>query len=101
MLRDSGKFILTSQDTYLYDLDKISEIHLNSVPMFYGGVSGKIAQKYNWEFIKQHKELPIAGSSWLCMDDIKYLFDLGCQNFGIGSVLFFNRKLLAKLKGNI
>lgn len=88
------------QDPYSYDLDCISGIRVNSVPKYFGGVSGKIAQKHNWEFIKKfNKEgLNVAGCSCVTMDDIYYMEDLGCKEVGIGTVIIANPKLVEGLK---
>jgi len=83
-----------NQNPNIYDMNRIKEIHLNSVNMFGGGVSGKLAQRYNWEFIKKHNEFNVSGSSWVELDDIKRLEDIGCKNIGIGSVILTNPKLL-------
>ena len=71
-----------------YDLDKIERIHLNSIPTEYGGISGKYAQQYNWDYIqKWNKEIdtPIAGCSWTSIPEIEQLRRMGCEYVGIGS----------------
>lgn len=90
-------------DPERYDLTNIKGIRLNSVPMMNGGVSGKLAQKYNWSFIKTHLQnltkdgITLAGSSWICYNDIKRLEDLGVTEFGIGIVKRINPKLVREL----
>lgn len=87
------------QDPYDYDLDKVVGIRLNSVPKFFGGVSGKMAQRYNWPWIKKfNKEgLNVAGSSCNTVSDIKYMKDIGCKEVGIGSMVLTNPKLVESL----
>ena len=90
------------QNPYDYDgLDRIKRITLNSVPMWGGGVSGSLAQKKNWAFIERYQKnlnIPIAGCSWICEDDIKRLYEYyGCAEFGIGSVMLINPKLVCRL----
>lgn len=80
-----------NQDPYKFDLDKVKRIHMNTVPMFKGGVGGKMAQNYNWNFIMKFgfvEGLPVAGASWTNRTDLQCLRnDLGCTDFGIGSVI--------------
>jgi hypothetical protein len=84
-----------NQDPYFYELDKIKQIRLNSVPMFGGGISGKMAQKYNWDFIGRFSELNIAGCSFINKNDIIKLHEYyGINDFGIGSVMLINPKLI-------
>ncbi len=91
------------QNPYDYDLSKIKGIRLNTVPMYKGGVGGKPAQKYNWDFIKKYHHLQeqgisIAGASWLDIDNIRYLHDTyGITEFGIGSVILLNPIFVEKL----
>jgi dihydroorotate dehydrogenase len=87
------------QDPYDYDLDNITGIRLNSVPKYFGGVSGKAAQKYNWVFIKKlnHEGLNISGCSVTSLDDIKTLEDLGCKDIGIGSIMLTNPSIVEGL----
>lgn len=88
------------QDPYKYDLDRVTGINVNSVPCWYGGMSGKRAQKYNWPFIKKFNEegLNVAGSSFLSFDDIHYLEEYcGCKRIGIGSTILLRPKLIASL----
>lgn len=77
------------QDPYKFDLDIIECIHLNTVPLYRGGIGGKIAQKYNWKYISKFSKegVPIAGSSWTSYNDLKRLQDMGCTTFGIGSII--------------
>ena len=87
------------QDPYDYDLNKIKRIDLNSVPKFYGGMSGKLARKYNWEFIKRHKNLIVSGCSFSSINDIKRLEEyFGCKEISIGSVMIINPFLIKNLK---
>jgi len=82
-----------------YDLDKISGIRLNSVPMKYGGGSGLAAKEKNWNFIKKYsKRYNIAGCSFNSFEDIQHLHkDLGCSKIGIGSTIITNPKLIEQL----
>ena len=88
------------QDPYDYDLDNVTGIRLNSVPKFFGGISGKAAQKYNWPWIEKfNKEgLNVAGCSCNNMDDIKYMEDIGCKEVGLGSVVLTNPHLVETLE---
>jgi len=87
------------QDPYNYDLDKIERIDLNSVPRFHGGISGKLARKHNWGFIKKHRDLSISGCSFSSMNDIRKLEEyLGCKEISIGSVILINPFLVENLK---
>jgi dihydroorotate dehydrogenase len=86
------------QNPYDYDLDKIERIHLNTMPKFFGGVSGKITQEKNWKFIENYSKLPIAGCSFNSMNDIEVLEALGCEYTGIGSTIITNPKLVSQLK---
>lgn len=88
------------QNPHDYDLFKIRSIRVNSVPCFFGGKSGKAAQKDNWEFIRRfNKEgLHISGSSFLSHNDIKYLEEYcGCEEIGIGSTILIKPKLIEEL----
>ena len=87
------------QDPYDYDLDRITGIRLNSVPKFFGGISGKAAQKYNWPWIEKfNKEgLNVAGCSCNTMDDLKYMEDIGCKEVGLGSIVLTNPHLVETL----
>ena len=80
-----------------YDLSKISKISVNSVPCAVGALSGKLAQKKNWKFIKQHIDLPISGASWRTKDDLNRLLDMGCRSIDVGTALLTNPKLIGKL----
>ncbi len=88
------------QDPYHYDLDNIKRIHLNSIPKFFGGVSGKAARKENWEFIKKFigEGLDVAGCSIDEKWHIKYLEYDGCKSIGIGSVILTNPWLVMELE---
>lgn len=88
------------QDPYSYDLDKIAGIRLNSIPKFFGGISGKMAQQYNWPWIEKfNKEgLNVAGCSCNTMDDIKHMENLGCKEIGLGSIVLTNPSLVETLE---
>lgn len=89
-----------TQDPYQYDLDRIEMITMNSVPCWFGGMSGMGAQPYNWTFIKKFnmEGLNIAGSSFLSWDDIRYLEEVcGCTSIGIGSVILMKQKLVESI----
>ena len=82
-----------TQDPYKYDLDNVTGIRMNSVPTICGGLSGKAAQKKNWEFIKRYNKegLNVAGCSFTSFEDIKKLEeDMGCKEAGIGSIMLTN-----------
>ena len=86
------------QDPYKYELDQIKRISLNSVPRFCGGISGRLAKKYNWGFIKRYKDLPISGCSFSSMDDIKALEEyFGCKEIVIGSSMLTKPFLIENL----
>lgn len=87
------------QDPYNYDIGNIAGIRLNSVPKYFGGVSGEWAQKYNWPLINKWNGdgLNVAGCSATCKEDIKILEDIGCTEIGIGSVILTNPKFVEKL----
>lgn len=88
------------QDPYEYDLDNVTGIRLNSVPKFFGGLSGKVAQKYNWPWIEKfNKEgLNVAGCSCNTVDDLKHMEDIGCKEIGLGSVVLTNPYLVETLR---
>jgi len=88
------------QDPYDYDLDNVTGIHLNSIPKYFGGVSGGAAQKYNWPYIKKfnHEGLNISGCSITTRDDVKILEDLGCKDTGIGSIILTDRSIVEGLE---
>lgn len=88
------------QDPYDYDLSRIKSIRVNTVPCRFGGLSGEKAQAYNWRFIKKfnHDGLNIAGCSFLSKKDIRYLREYcGCTEFGVGSLMLINPKLVETL----
>lgn len=91
------------QDPYDYDLDKITGIRLNSVPKFFGGISGKMAQKYNWPWIEKfNKEgLNVAGCSCNTLDDIKHMEDFGCKEIGLGTIVLTNPHLVEKIESEV
>lgn len=88
-----------NQDPYKYDLDKVTGIRLNSVPKYYGGISGLGAQKYNWPTLKKWLKdgLNVAGCSCTCEKDINILQDMGCNEIGIGSLILINPKLVERI----
>jgi len=95
---------------FKYDLHKgIKRITLNSIPTgkwYRGAYSGKLAQKKNWWFIDywmnemKHIQISIAGCSITCMDDIKKLEAMGCEEIGLGSIVLTNPWLVRKLKND-
>lgn len=86
------------QDPYKYELDEVDRIDLNSVPRFCGGVSGRLAKRHNWSFIRRHGDLSISGCSFSSMNDIKRLEEyLGCKEISIGSVMLTNPFLVENL----
>lgn len=87
------------QNPFDYDLDRVAGIRVNSIPMKYGGGSGKIAQKDNWAFIERYiKEgFNVSGCSFTSFDDIRRLEDMGCTEISIGSVIITNPKLVEKI----
>ena len=87
------------QDPYEYELDKITGIRMNSVPKFFGGVSGKMAQEYNWPLIEKfNKEgLNVAGCSCNTVEDLKRMEDIGCKEVGLGSIVLTNPHLVETL----
>lgn len=91
------------QNPFKYDLSDISGIRVNSVPTLVGGLSGKVAQKKNWEFIRRcnREGLNVAGCSFTSLDDIKRLEDMGCKEIGIGSIMLTDPKLVERLKGEM
>lgn len=97
------------QDPYAYDLDRINGIRVNSVPLNIGittiSVSGKMAQKKNWEFIEKYNKegLNVAGCSFTSVDDIKRLEDMGCKEIGIGAIMLIKPSLVERIDylGNI
>ena len=88
------------QDPYDYELDRIERINLNSIPRFGGGISGRLARKYNWSFIRRYQDLSISGCSFSSTDDIKRLEEyFGCKKISIGSVMLINPFLVENLEG--
>jgi dihydroorotate dehydrogenase len=90
------------QDPYDYDLNNITGIRVNSVPGYFGGISGKAAQKYNWAFIKKFNRegLNVSGCSMTFQDDVKIFEDMGCKDIGIGSVILTNPSFVEGLEDN-
>ncbi len=89
----------SDQNPYNYDLTKIKRIHLNSLPGYFGGITGQKSQYKNWQFIEKYSELSIAGCSFNSLEDINILKKLGCKYTGIGSTIITNPKLIKDLKG--
>jgi len=92
-----------------YKLDNVKRITLNSVPsgtIFKGGISGKLAQKYNWKFIENYRDemnhlnISIAGCSITSLKDILFLKKIGCTEIGLGSILLIDPWLVLKTKEN-
>ena len=95
-----------TQDPYKYNLDRIKGIRVNSIPTKFGGLSGKYAQKKNWEFIEEFnmEGLNVAGASCLTFDDFKKMEDMGCKEVGLGTITLINPKVVAsvsKYKGGV
>jgi dihydroorotate dehydrogenase len=89
------------QDPHQYDLDRIERVHINTIPKFFGGVSGEVAKKENWAFIKKFsgEGINIAGCSFNDTMDLKYIkYVLDCKAVGIGSVMLTNPELVERLK---
>ena len=88
-----------TQDPFDYDLSNIKAIRVNSVPLSCCGLSGKLAQKRNWKFIKRYlKEgLNVAGCSFTSEEDIKRLIDFGCKEISIGSAIITNPRLIENI----
>jgi dihydroorotate dehydrogenase len=88
-----------TDNPYTYNLDIIKGIRLNSIPAFGGGMSGKYAQKYNWQSLRNWLSdgLSVAGCSFVSTTDLKRLEDMGCLEVGIGSSILINPKLIEKL----
>lgn len=90
------------QDPYSYvNIDRINGIRVNSVPGYFGGVSGKAAQKHNWTFIKKFNRegFNVSGCSITSNEDIKILEDIGCKDIGIGSIMLTDRSIVEGLGG--
>jgi len=90
-----------NQDPYEYDLDNVVGIRMNSVPGKYlGGWSGKAAKQKNWEFIKKfnHEGLNVARCSMTHITDMWELYDLGCKEIGIGSLILTNPEAVEQIK---
>lgn len=87
------------QDPYDYDLDRVTGIRLNSVPKYFGGISGEGAKKYNWPWIQKfNKEgLNVAGCSCTTKEDLNYMEILGCKEIGLGAIVLTNPKLVETL----
>ncbi len=88
-----------TQNPYNYDLTNVAGIRLNSVPALIGGLSGKVAQKKNWEWIEKYISggLNIAGCSFTSIDDIMTLLKMGCKEIGIGSIIMTNPRLIEQI----
>lgn len=82
-----------------YDLSSVEGIRLNSVPMWFGGGSGKYAQEKNWNFIQKFgKILNIAGCSITNIHDIDKLRKMGCTEIGLGSIVLTNPSFVKNLR---
>jgi dihydroorotate dehydrogenase len=92
-----------TQNPYDYDLDNVAGIRLNSVPTLIGGLSGKAAQKKNWEWIEKYANdgfndgPSVAGCSFTSIDDIMTLSKMGCREIGIGSIIMTNPRLVEQI----
>lgn len=86
-----------NQDPFMYDLSNIKGLFINSVPIKYGAISGKLAQKRNWGFLEKHKDLNIYGCSFTNQKDIDILRDIGIKKFCIGSMMLINPYLVERL----
>lgn len=80
-------------------IERIKRIRVNSVPTFFGGVSGRLAQKYNWPYIEHliKEGFDISGCSAYSENDLKRLEDMGCKEISIGSMMLTNPWLVEKL----
>lgn len=88
------------QDPYKYDLSRVSGVMMNSVPCWFGGMSGKGAQPKNWAYTRKFNRegLNIFGSSWVTETDIKFLEEwCGCTTMAIGSVMLINPGVVENL----
>jgi dihydroorotate dehydrogenase len=88
------------QDPYNYvNIDRIEGIRVNSVPGYFGGISGRAAQKYNWKFIEifNREGFNVSGCSITSNEDIKILEDLSCKDIGIGSIMLTDSGLVERL----
>lgn len=90
-----------TQDPYKYDLRRIKRIHINSVPKFWGGISGGMAKKYNWPYIKKLIDdgLDVAGCSFVNKVDLYQLKKMGCKYTGIGSIMLTDPYLVENIEG--
>ena len=88
------------QDPYRYILDNIKGIRVNSIPIKFGGLSGKSAQRKNWEFIEEFniEGLNVAGASCLTFDDFKRMEDFGCKEIGLGTITIINPKIVTNIE---
>lgn len=81
------------QNPYYYKgIDGVKSIRLNSIPKYFGGLSGKYAKPYNWGFIYNYnnQNFNISGCSITSIDDVKRLENIGCKEIGIGSIIMTN-----------
>ena len=91
---------------YRNHFDKIERIHINSVPKYWGGISGRMARKDNWDFIRRminarEIPIPIAGCSFYDRKDIDTLSEMGIKYIGVGSTIITNPKLIEGLQDYI
>lgn len=89
------------QDPYAYDLSRVRAIMVNSVPHWFGGMSGHGAQEKNWDFIRRYNYegfIEVYGASWTCLNDVKYLEEYcGVKTCAIGSVMLTNPSVVESL----
>jgi len=88
-----------NSDPWVYDLDKVKGIRLNSVKSRNGtewAVSGEKAKEKNWWAIETliRSGINVAGCSFQTIDDLKALKNLGCEEIGIGSIMLTNPSLI-------
>ncbi len=92
-----------TQNPYDYDLDNVVSIRLNSVPTLIGGLSGKAAQKKNWQWIERYANdglndgPSVAGCSFTSINDIMTLSKMSCREIGIGSIIMTNPRLVEQI----
>lgn len=104
IIQTNHKIYLKINHNYNMDsckfIDKVEEVRLNSISKFFGGVSGKYAQKYNWPKIQYllNNGINVAGCSCLNYDDIKRMGDYGCKSIGIGSSILINPSFVQSIK---
>lgn len=72
-----------------YDgIESVRHVSLNSVPGFGGGISGRLARKKNWKWIKKYAaKVSVVGNSFSSTIDMCKLMEMGVKDFAIGSVI--------------